>query len=355
MKTIAIAILLLLTTLPALAQETVTCEPTITDPLEFYNLGWDNYRVQDYQAALNEFGCALTLDPDYLDALHMQGLIYEQLEMYEEALVSFGKVVARDPNYSISYIGLGNVSLEVGEYDAAVEYFTRYLEIDPNDATMFYNRALAYYRGGQYEDAIADYDRAVELNPNLSDAYAGRALALNALERSFEALISVEDAINREITSHAWYLSTLGESYLQLGQYEEAKIALDAYMLLVDAPSDAALANIARLDALLSGEAVAEEMDTAATGQNGAAASPIPSISTDCTVTAIDSANRRNGAGMEFIVIGTLEQGIPVPINAQKRDSEGMIWWRIADGSGWLRQDTVYENGDCESVEDLSS
>lgn len=67
-----------------------------------------------------------------------------------------------------------------------------------------------------------------------------------------------------------------------------------------------------------------------------------------CEVTAINQANVRENASTRSSIVEVLDPGDTVTAVAQV-DSGDFIWWELEDG-GFVREDTVEEEGDCEDL-----
>lgn len=74
----------------------------------------------------------------------------------------------------------------------------------------------------------------------------------------------------------------------------------------------------------------------------------------NCIVTAFESTLLRTGPGLEYdLVRGGLDGGQSSRADRQALDSDGVIWWRLVDGT-WIRSDLVSEAGDCELLPSLT-
>jgi tetratricopeptide (TPR) repeat protein len=94
---------------------------------------------------------------------------------YKQAIEDFGRAIEIKPDYTDPYINRGNAYLGLGNYRQAIEDYDRAIEIKPDYAMAYNNRGAAYNDLGNYRQAIEDYDRAIEINPRLADAYINRS------------------------------------------------------------------------------------------------------------------------------------------------------------------------------------
>lgn len=329
-RTLLILVMLLTAAIPAAAQEDTgfDCDAKEHDAVMYYDEGWALYRDALYEDALPYFACAFEINPEYDDARHMVGLIYELTGEYTQARDTYAAVVARNPDYLISYIGLGNAYLKLEDYVSAAAAFSDYLERNPENASIYYNRAIAYYSARQYGLALEDYHEAITRDPSFADAYGGRSRTYAVLGNYDNALSDAKAAVKLEPSRKAWLYTVLGEAYTYLERYDEARAAYDTYLELVpEADWDSrVLDDIARLDALIAQQ-------------------------TMCLVLADRAnANLRNRPDLEASVLGVLERGAQARVLGQRAGNDGLVWWWLPDTNAWVREDAVVESDTCAAV-----
>lgn len=78
-------------------------------------------------------------------------------------------------------------------------------------------------------------------------------------------------------------------------------------------------------------------------------ATPEAIISGDCTVSATRTINQRGGPGTTFDAVALLGSGNRIPVSGQTLGANNYTWWQLENGN-WVREDVVFEEGDCESV-----
>ncbi len=67
----------------------------------------------------------------------------------------------------------------------------RLLELEPRDAFCLYGLGQEYAQRGQTDEAVRWYDRCLEVDPNYCYAYFHKARALEAVDRTDEAVASL--------------------------------------------------------------------------------------------------------------------------------------------------------------------
>jgi len=160
------------------------------------------------------------------------GIVYQDTKMYTEAIAEFQKAIDLDPNFVAGHTRLGEVYLETGKFDDAENAANAALRIDANsqpahqlleaiqqarptsspaksleqttsvdipDAKRALERGMIFLNNRQYNQAAAAFKRVIKVDPNSVEAHYG-----------------------------------LGQAYLEIGAFDDAKAAADA-ALRIDA------------------------------------------------------------------------------------------------------------------------
>lgn len=160
---------------------------------------------------------------------HDLGIAYKASKMYTEAIAEFQKAIDLDPNFTAAHTSLGEVYLEMGQLDAAETAANTALRIDANsqpvrqllaniqrtrpprtphpskssppvstpsaeppDVKQDLERGFLYLNNGQYHQATAAFKRVIKADPSSTEAHYG-----------------------------------LGQAYLEIGAFDDAKTAAD--------------------------------------------------------------------------------------------------------------------------------
>ena len=110
--------------------------------------------------------------------------------------------------------------------------------LNPADASAHYNLGLIYQQRGQIEEAQASFRRAIEIDPEETDAHYQLGRISREAGSLPEAIAHFEATVQRdqEHSQHEIWRE-IGRTYLQAGQYEDARNALEKF--LQHRPSDA--------------------------------------------------------------------------------------------------------------------
>jgi tetratricopeptide (TPR) repeat protein len=157
-----------------------------------------NLTVEEQDRALRkeQLDTALSLlkaFPDDTNAAFLAGMAYFEQGNVVKAEEYLEKSLKLQPQRADAYDHLGRIALLKGQYDKALMLFHRALEIDPATSGIHFRIAKAQVFLGKLEDAVLELQKDIELFPQASDSYG-----------------------------------LLGETYLQLKDYQKAKENFEA-------------------------------------------------------------------------------------------------------------------------------
>ncbi|NQT61825.1 MAG: fused MFS/spermidine synthase [Candidatus Marinimicrobia bacterium] len=107
-------------------------------------------------------------DPRYF---YNQAVMLIQKQKYREAIVDFERALSLKPDYLNALIGLGAMYQNLSEYEAAISQYKRALAIDPNHSGTHNNMAINYYTVKKYKLAIEHADKAKALGFKVQQAF----------------------------------------------------------------------------------------------------------------------------------------------------------------------------------------
>ncbi|TGG91862.1 MAG: tetratricopeptide repeat protein, partial [Aphanocapsa feldmannii 277cV] len=131
---------------------------------------------------------ALSINPNYPEALSNLGSTLKWQGDLEGAIASYKKALFIKPNYPEALYNLGNVLREQGDLEGAIASYRKALFIKPNYPEALYNLGIALKRQGDLEGAIISYRKALSIKPNYPQA-------LNNLGNALREQGNLEDAI----------------------------------------------------------------------------------------------------------------------------------------------------------------
>jgi tetratricopeptide (TPR) repeat protein len=169
------------------------------------------------------------IDPHSVLAHEMSGEIMESMKNYEGALVEYKKAVEMAPQQSGSHYALGNAYWNLGQWGAATEQFQAELAIDPHNCQARWKLGnILLEQNIQPEEALSDAEKALAICPHLTQARVDRARALLKLNRSEDALLDLQSAVQASPDEPVIHF-LLAQAYHGLGRTQEAKDEMQVF------------------------------------------------------------------------------------------------------------------------------
>jgi len=180
-----------------------------TQAYDTFLKGWEQYqrqRPESFLTAIELFGKAIRLDPDYSRA-------------YAALSATYWQIYKR---YWYSKIGLPNP--HEARY-IAEQYLAQAMK---NPSPLSYQvSASIQAQQGLHDEAISNGERSIALDPNDADSYAALAGALNLAGQPREALSMIERAIRLNPHYPASYLYEIGLARFGINDFERAANSLE--------------------------------------------------------------------------------------------------------------------------------
>ena len=245
--------------------ETLRLDPNYQRALELadtikqahYNRGITHLNDERYSEAVTAFQNAITLDSDFAAAHYNLGLAYLKMEAYPRAVPSLEKTVALDPNHKAAYHALALAYLGQQALGKARDAAREALKIDANYQPVhslleaidpsYKPPAIADTRPSE-TDPQPDTKSRQQMHYELGAAYLDSKTpkstdppdAKRDLERGLVFLNSRQyeqaaAAFKRVIKVDASSVEAhygLGQAYLEIGAFDDAKAAADTVLML---------------------------------------------------------------------------------------------------------------------------
>jgi tetratricopeptide (TPR) repeat protein len=273
----------------------MACKSEEADKQCWNNLGAVKTDLGQYEEAKEAYKKALSLDPDFTEALNNKALNYWFLEEYEEAekaakksletsadnldgLVSLGMAVASQgrneqaletwkkaadkyPEAAKVYNNWAKTLRDVGRHAESEAKCRKALELEPDNPETLNNLGNVLRDRGQVEEAIECYKKATNIQPEHFHAHNNMAIALCDQSRFEEAAISARYAAAFK-KDYAPAYGTLSVALRNMGEHAMARAAAQRAVYLepdvAEHYLDLADANL-MADMLDDGEAALQE------------------------------------------------------------------------------------------------
>ena len=136
--------------------------------------------------------CAACAVPSVKDAnaakAHFdQGKTFFLKKEYGKAIQEYGKAIGLKPDYAEAYSSRAWAHYYSSGNSKAIEDFSRAISLDPKNPEYYYWRGFPYAHMRKWDKAIEDYNQAIKLKPDLAGAYYNRGIANKVLGNNAKA------------------------------------------------------------------------------------------------------------------------------------------------------------------------
>jgi tetratricopeptide (TPR) repeat protein len=188
---------------------------------EFVRQGVADISKGNYQRALRVMDVALERQPENPGLYYNRGLCYARLKQYAKAVDDFGRAIRLDPQFVEAYNNLAWTHFSMGGKDRAVRVLRRALRKVGDSAQIQYNLGLIHAEKGDHHKAAEHYSRAIELRPAMAEAYNNRGVARVHLRQYHKAMEDLGRALSLD-PDNARYAYNQGVAFEEQGRTEKA-------------------------------------------------------------------------------------------------------------------------------------
>jgi len=144
-----------------------------------YQTGMSRLGPSDFSGAIDHFTASLKI-AETADAYLQRGNAQKNLGHMDLAVADWGKAIALDTNQVDAYTARGAYYQSKNETAKALSDFERSLQLNPT-VDGYFQRGQLYAALGQFDKAIEDYDRAIAERRDAPWVYLARSIAKRTL------------------------------------------------------------------------------------------------------------------------------------------------------------------------------
>ena len=133
----------------------------------------------DWSGAEKDFGRALELDPNSLDAHFFEGMLFMALGRFPESIAHIERAEQLDPLSPTVQSAFGRILYRARRFDEAILHLNQAIELEPQAAGNYARLADVYEEMGRYDEALAFHEkenkasgRAQDVSPAVARIYA---------------------------------------------------------------------------------------------------------------------------------------------------------------------------------------
>lgn len=143
--------------------------PGETKYVHLYNRARVETQLKQYDAALVDFGDALTIKPDGARVFSLRCITYTEMKKFDEALVDCNAALAAAPKDVFVLVSRANLRLAKGDLAAALGEYNDVLKAAPNNIRAYAGRGQLFEQRGDSTAARSDYRSASAVLTKVDD------------------------------------------------------------------------------------------------------------------------------------------------------------------------------------------
>ncbi len=169
-----------------------------TSSLFYYDLGSAQFHSGQLTAALHSLERACTLQ-GFPEAHFLSGEIYRRLGRLPDALRQYQRAISLKPDFPQALNNLGAACMQLGAFQKAADAFGKVVALMPERSDSLHNLGLALIQAKRHDEAIACFRKLIQLAPDTPSGFVnlGKELMLQGFlqeaQQHFRKAISLDD------------------------------------------------------------------------------------------------------------------------------------------------------------------
>ena len=159
-----------------LLSRAISIKPDYVDALS--NRGNVLQKLKRFDEAIQDYDRAISLKPDYVDALYNRGVALKELKRFDEAIADYSKAISLKPDHVAALNNRGVVLKKLKRFDEAMREFDKALSLRPDYVEALNSRGLTLLELRRFDEAMREFDKVISLNPNHAEAHWSKSLQL---------------------------------------------------------------------------------------------------------------------------------------------------------------------------------
>lgn len=186
----------------------------LSQSLEYHQTGKLKEAAAGYQEILQQ-------NPRHSDALHLLGVIAQQMDQLDMAIELMKAAIAQNPSVAHYHHNLGNTYLKAKQPVESIHYFREAILLKPDYFEAHFGLGTALEDIGQPEIAAEAYQQAIALRPDFAAAHYSLGRMASKLGKIDAAILCYREAVQLDST-HPEYFFNLGNAFQKKKDYSSA-------------------------------------------------------------------------------------------------------------------------------------
>ncbi|MBZ0316426.1 MAG: tetratricopeptide repeat protein [Anaerolineae bacterium] len=229
---------------------TVTLEAAIelkpTDARAYALMGFLSDQLGDLVGATDNWNRALSLNLDIASYFVKNAVQYFERDNYTQATNNLNRAIHLSEEHptttASAYYLLGKVYAGEGSYEQSLAALNEAIDLDSNCAPMYVARGTTHNLLGNFDLALEDFNQALELDPTYFPAYNGRSVSYSYLGYDDLSAQDRDYLTEQTANSDLHFLVLTGNLFIELKDYESARLTFITVFILKPTYSGAVIA-----------------------------------------------------------------------------------------------------------------
>ncbi|MEW6314593.1 MAG: tetratricopeptide repeat protein [Pseudomonadota bacterium] len=135
------------------------------------DMAWISFQRGDLDGAMERFGRAIKLDPQWAGGYYGKAYIYSQREEFELAFDYYRKAVELDPGFARAYSDYALALMSTKRAPEALPLLLKAQQLEPENGMHHARLALYYFLAGKYAKAWEHVHGAEALHAEISENF----------------------------------------------------------------------------------------------------------------------------------------------------------------------------------------
>lgn len=158
-------------------------------------LGIIKNNLGQLQEAENYFNKAILNSPPNAVYYTNLGETHKRLGNIEKAIYNLRLAIQINPEFAGAKYNLGNILKSQKNFGEAIQLYQQAIQLNPDDEQSYYNLANTFFEIGEYNHAIQCYNQTLRINNDMYEAHYNLANTLHELKRWDEAIVHSKEII----------------------------------------------------------------------------------------------------------------------------------------------------------------
>ena len=187
------------------------------------NLGLVFDVEKKYDSAQYYYRKAIEINPDYLSPYGNLSYNFSSRQIYDSAYKYSREAVALNPFYTGGYNSLGIIFHFQKKYDSAKIYYYKSISLDPRYASAYCNLGILYYSENQFDSSKIYYQKTISIDPKYTDAYYNLGFLFFDQKQYDSAALYYHKTISIDPRYTDAYIG-LGTMFMYLKQFDSSAV-----------------------------------------------------------------------------------------------------------------------------------